>query len=315
MNNKRITSGLIFLFVGIILLLDVLDIIEFNWLEIIRYWPLLIILGGINMLMPNGQSGQIAKLGFTCLLLGFLVFIGFTTPNESLISRFFKGSNIHISTDELEDSIPSSSSKSLAIQLPKNLSVAKANFDIGTTNLKLSSQPSSLLFEAGNSSDSYFLKLTSDSAEDGTATVDLTGKKRKKGRSKNNTTLFKLNKDVVWDLNFDIGASDVQMDLSPFKIRNINFDTGASSVNMKLGRPVETSTINIDAGASSVEIRIPKDVPCQVTSDSGLSSIELGSGFVRKGDGISETANYPQATSKYNIVIDAGVTSFKIIQY
>lgn len=53
MDAKRITTGIIFLFIGIILLLSKMDIIDFNWFEVFRYWPLLIILVGVNILVPK----------------------------------------------------------------------------------------------------------------------------------------------------------------------------------------------------------------------------------------------------------------------
>jgi hypothetical protein len=315
MNNRKITSGLIFLFVGIVLLLDVLDIIEFNWVEIIKYWPLLIILGGINMLMPNSQYGHIAKLGFTCILLGFLAYIGFVTPKQDLLSRFLKGSNIHISTDENNDLDDSNYSHNLSVPLPDTLTYASAYFDMGTTNLHLSDQASSVLFEAKNTSNSYFLELISKVSKEGIPQIHLDGEKKNEGKSKNNRTLIKLNRDAIWDLDFDIGASEVNFDLSTFKIRNINFDTGVSSVKLKLGKPVGHSKVSIDAGASSIEILVPKDAACRIISDGGLSTISMDAGFRNKVDGIRETTNYSNAKEKFDFVVNGGVTSIKIKQY
>ncbi|WP_033564088.1 LiaF transmembrane domain-containing protein [Sphingobacterium sp. SYP-B4668] len=315
MNNRKITSGLIFLFVGIVLLLDVLDIVEFNWVEIIKYWPLLIILGGINMLMPNSEFGHIAKLGFTCILLGFLAYVGFVTPKQDLLSRFLRGSNIHISTNDDDSIADSNYSHSLSVPLPDTLTYASANFDMGTTNLHLSDVASTVLFEAKNTSNSYFMELSSNTSKQGIPHVNLNGEKKNEGKSKNNKTLIKLNKEVVWDLNFDIGASEVNFDLSPFKVRHINFDTGVSSVKLKLGMPVSHSQVNIDAGASSLEILVPKNAACRIVSDGGLSTISMDAGFLNKTDGIRETANYPNAAEKFDFAIDGGVTSIKIKQY
>ena len=46
---------------------------------------------------------------------------------------------------------------------------------------------------------------------------------------------IKLNPKPDWDIKVDVGAADVELDLSLFKIRKLDIDGGASSIDLRLG--------------------------------------------------------------------------------
>ncbi|UIR55084.1 DUF5668 domain-containing protein [Sphingobacterium sp. SRCM116780] len=315
MDAKRITTGIIFLFIGVVLLLSKMDVIEFNWFEVIRYWPLLIILLGVNVLVPKKDIGYIISIGTTCVILGIFTFIGLTTPNQSLLSRIINSrSTVNTNTDD-EDDFKDASHFVFAKNTP-NTTRATANIDLGATALILKDSTATNLFEANNSAEMAFLSLSTVIDDEHETTINLKGKTKKNLDSKDNRTIIKLNKNVEWDLNFDVGAIDINADLSPFKIRNLSFDTGASSTKLKLGNPLQDSKIAIDAGASSMEIYIPKGVACQLISEMALSSIDVDDSFHKDDEtGHYTTANYHNATAKYDITIDAGITSVSIRRY
>jgi len=312
MDAKRITTGIIFLFIGIILLLSKLDVIDFNWFEVFRYWPLLIILVGVNILVPKKDIGYMISIGTTCVILSVFTYIGITTPNQSFISRIMENNNIDIDMDE-EDF--KGTSNFVSAKKIGNITHATANIDLGATQIKLKDTTDSNLFEATNNSNKYFLSLNADSKEEHT-TLDLSGKTKKGINSKGNTTLIKLNKNIIWDLNLDVGAADIQGDLSNFKLRNLTIDAGASNLDLKLGYPQTNSNINIDAGASSIQIAIPKDAACQIMTEMALSSVNADDSFIKGNEtGTLSTPNFDKAKTKFQISIDGGITSVSITRY
>lgn len=314
MDAKRITTGIIFLFIGVILLLSKMDIIEFNWFEVFRYWPLLIILVGVNILVPKKDIGYIISIGTTCVILAIFTFIGITTPNQSLLSRIMENRDVDIDSENEEDFIGTSN----AVSAKKNINTshATANIDLGATQLKLKDTTDSNLFEATNTSDKYFLLLNTDVKNDHATTLNLSGKTKKGIDSKGNSTIIKLNKNVIWDLNFDVGAADMQGDLSNFIFKNLTVDAGASNLDLKLGNPQMVSNINIDAGASSIKIAIPKEAACQIITEMALSSVDADDSFIKSGDkGVLTSPNFESTKNKFKISIDGGITSVTVTRY
>lgn len=314
MDAKRITTGIIFLFIGVILLLSKMDIIEFNWFEVFRYWPLLIILVGVNILVPKKDIGYMISIGTTCVILAIFTFIGITTPNQSFLSRIMENRDLDIDSENEEDFIGTSN----AVSAKKNINTshATANIDLGATKLVLKDTTVANLFEAANTSDKYFLSLNTDVKNDGDATLNLSGKTKKGIDSKGNSTIIKLNKNIIWDLNFDVGAADMQGDLSNFKIKNLTVDAGASNLDLKLGNPQMISNINIDAGASSIKIALPREVACQIITEMALSTVDADDSFIKGGDkGILTSPNFENAKNKFKISIDGGITSVTVSRY
>ena len=124
---------------------------------------------------------------------------------------------------------------------------------------------------------------------------------------------FKLNTAPIWDIKIETGATDLNFDLSKFKVHDIALKGGAAQMVLKMGEPLEYSTITIETGASNVTINIPKDAACSIESSSGLSSTDFPG--IKKEDGHYETDNFASAKNKYHIYIRGGVSDYKVHQY
>ncbi|MCW8312676.1 DUF5668 domain-containing protein [Sphingobacterium thalpophilum] len=315
MNTQRITTGITILFIGVILLLSQLNSISFNWVGIFKYWPLFIVLAGIRMLVPKDQQiGQFIAIGATVVILGFLTFVGLSTPKEPLLTHLLKNKGVNINVDDPNDKTNYTTQK-LEVPLDTKIQRAKLNIDLGATALKNDSSTTTALFTAYNTSKEYLLGMTTQGDSPDKMNITLKGKFRDKDfNGKNNNTYIALNSNIIWNLNFDIGAIDAKLDLSPYKIEAIDIDAGATSLKLKLGQPMATTKVSMDTGASSVEIAIPKDAACRITSDNALSSTDYEGDFL-KSDGFVKTTNYDTATHKFDFDINGGITSIKIRRY
>ena len=316
MNTRRITTGITILFIGVVLLLSQLNTISFNWVGIFRYWPLFIVLAGIRMLVPKDQQiGQFVAIGSTVVILGFLTYIGLSTPKEPLLTELLKSKTLGVrNTDDPNDKTNYSTEK-LTVPLNDKIHSATLNLDLGATSLRNDSSTTSEIFTAFNSSKEYLLGVTvhDDSADK--LDINLKGKfKNKDFNSKNNNTYIALNPNILWSLNFDVGAIDANLDLSPYKIETLDIDAGATSLKLKLGQPQTLTKISMDAGASSIEISIPKNAACRITSDNALSSTDYEGDFL-KSEGEVKSTNYDTAAQKFDFDINGGVASIKIRRY
>ncbi|WP_312187565.1 LiaI-LiaF-like domain-containing protein [Sphingobacterium sp.] len=316
MNTRRITTGITILFIGVVLLLSQLNTISFNWVGIFRYWPLFIVLAGIRMLVPKDQQiGQFVAIGSTVVILGFLTYIGLSTPKESLVNQLLKSKTLGVRDNDDPNDKTNYSTEKLTVPLNDKIHSATLNLDLGATALRNDSSTTSEIFTAFNTSKEYLLGVTVQDESADKLDINLKGKfKNKDYNSKNNNTYIALNPNILWNLNFDVGAIDANLDLSPYKIETLDIDAGATSLKLKLGQPLATTRISMDAGASSIEISIPKNAACRITSDNALSSTDYEGDFL-KSEGEVKSTNYDSAAQKFDFDINGGIASIKIRRY
>jgi len=134
------------------------------------------------------------------------------------------------------------------------------------------------------------------------------------GNDDKDMAMISLNTRPEWEMNIEAGATDLDFDLSKYKMRNVVLKGGAAQFTLKMGEPLENSNITVETGASDVTINIPRDAACTLESSSGLSSTTYD-GFTKKDDGHYETDNFASAKTKYHIHISGGVSDFKVHKY
>jgi len=134
-----------------------------------------------------------------------------------------------------------------------------------------------------------------------------------RGRFKNQLEVA-LNQNPVWDINFNIGASKSNFDLTEYKVKNVSLHTGAASGRMKLGDKYDSTNVDIEMGAASIIVEIPKTSGCSITSDMALVSRDFP-GFYKKYSGYYETENFQSAVKKVFIHVEGGVSSIKVERY
>src|SRR5690606_25969279 len=82
MNKEKLCWGLMLLFVGGVLLLNNLDIIDFYWRSVFSMWPVLLIVVGVNVLVPRKGIGNVIFILVTVAALAFLGYCGMFTPRN-----------------------------------------------------------------------------------------------------------------------------------------------------------------------------------------------------------------------------------------
>jgi hypothetical protein len=157
------------------------------------------------------------------------------------------------------------------------------------------------------------------SMQDSTAILDFSMKNRKghfnwgSDHKSNSATIF-LNPNPIWNINIDAGATELNFDLSKFKVKDLRISGGAASFKVKVGQPLATTNIDVSTGVSEVEISIPQNVACEITSASGLSSSNFD-GFTKKDNGVYTTAGFENAKNKLFIRMTGGISDFKVHRY
>lgn len=306
MNLSKTSSGLVVVFIGVFILLDNLGILNFDWWAVIYFWPVLIILMGVNILLPRRIEGQILSIMATVIVLLFFAYQGLKTSGSKWIS-----------TKNEEVSIEGNQLSLLSRDYDEKVNYAELNIEGGAVEYRISETSAKLIdIEASSSVSSFSL---SSILTNGKAVLDFTQKgtegiKRKRLKAENKASI-RLNPAPIWDIKLEIGAGAADFDLEAFKIRNVDINGGVSAIKLTMGMPAEEiSKVDFDGGVSSLDIRIPQQAGCIIYVESALSSLKFP-GFVKQEDGTYLSDNYTDSSKRIEIRLENGLSSIKVSRY
>jgi hypothetical protein len=72
--------------------------------------------------------------------------------------------------------------------------------------------------------------------------------------------------------------------------------------------------VKVETGVSSVLIKVPREVACEVNTDSFLVSKELP-GFDKVSKGTYVSPNYSSASQNITIHFNSGISSLRVLRY
>ena len=317
MKLNRVMWGVILLFVGVVLLLDNFNVINFYWRNVWAFWPVFLIISGVNILFNRNKSevGNMISIGVLVVMLGVVFYKGQQPPaNKFWIGdRFTKDLDIDINDDK-EDSMQklSFAEPFLAADQAKKTYL---NISGGGTSYKLSGETDSLITADVERRNGNFI-LQKESI-DSVTTLTLKMKDQKGswslGEGGNDVDL-KLNKIPEWNLKMNMGAGEVDLDMSDYKMRSFRFDGGAASIDLKVGELLPIADVYVKTGVADVKIAIPTGSGCRIKTKTGLSAKDFP-GFVKIDNGNYETSNYSSSAKKVFIVLDGGLSNFEVNRY
>lgn len=301
MKVSRIFAGLLIIVLGLSLFLSNFDVLSLDWHFIFRLWPLLLVFAGISVLVSNPKLKAVLY-AVTAILVLVWVFsvasVGWGNFREIFHNH---GSPVH--------------HQEFSQDFEKGVRRAVLSLSSGAGSVYLN-DTTDKLFEANTESNIGDYSLNAD--KDGsTERLDLAFEGKDNhwswGGSKNKVSL-KLNPNINWKLNMDVGACSADFDLSQFAITSMDIKAGASSLKIKLGDKSDTTNVNLNTGVSSATIYVPQSSGCQIRDEAKLSSKSFPD-FAKTGDNLYETSNFENANKKILIEVEAGVSSIKIRRY
>ncbi|WP_343531586.1 DUF5668 domain-containing protein [Pedobacter sp.] len=326
MKYERIIWGVILLFVGGVLLLENLNVIEFYWRNVWGFWPIFLIIGGVNMLLNrNGsQTGSIVSLAILIITLAFLFVRGQERPHGRTWLNLWKDKDVEANIDWDDNDTSETNYEGMKFSEffnPADSSKKTVlNLSGGGTSFKLDEATDSLFEASVNKKRGNFslTKTTTDSTN--TLTFKMNDKRR--GRDRNNWSFntggnevnVRLNTQPTWTMNLSMGAGEIDFDLTKYKVRAVNFDGGAADVKIKIGDLVPIADVHVKTGVANVEIKVPHGSGCRIKAHTGLASKDF-KGFIKKDDGSYETPNYQTSKNKVFIFLDGGLSNFEVDTY
>jgi len=344
MNGTQFLKGLAIILIGVILLLNNLNILEWSvWYDIFRLWPLLLVSLGISLIFRRRLSWLAPLVIVVGIIIGVSAgYMGIDLHLEGRIVTEIETLQREIelvpaiekvaqepeeetareeitteSTTESPDEEPDVDGKEVTVKEPAMVpSVQKANlhlsYDIGVFNLEF---PTPLVYQCQVSYRYPQFKPIEDySISDHEANIHIyhnfLSEPDKQFRNPKNHIDLKLNKEVIYDILIETGATTIDFDLSKFKIEQFSIKSGASDINIIA--PQYDGEININSGVSTIDITIPANVGVILRLDTGISMKELDKEFQIQENNRYISKNYNDSEYQLNINVDSGLSQISI---
>lgn len=294
-ENRPYVLGVLFISIGILCLLDLTGVIAglagWAW----SYWPALLILAGVAVLVRH----PMVRLGVTiatAVILAVLLYEAFR-----LFPCVAEDGNGILEEYILEEPMDSA------------VHAASLRFTAGVGSFSIDGQTGDLVRAWVRSQPGrYALTRTRG---DGYDEINLTGTGgRLHGKRYSNKVEVSLNEVPSWDIVVESGASRLNLDLANYNIRSMKVNVGAADVDLRLGLRGDDTHVEINGGASAVDVEVPVEAGCEVRFGGGLSVKSL-SEFEKVNRRLYRTDNFGSAGRKILLDTDLGVSRFRVRRY
>jgi hypothetical protein len=329
-NSGNIFWGAILVAFGVLMLGVVNDWFQFevSMRELAKYWPILIILGGVAVLFTPRKT---IFNPTTALLIAFAIPLAIYNASSSAIDKVKAEINDDYDFDiEIDDSdndfsfdedSTSSNKTSQNFNVPFDKAIEEVNLEIGggAAEFFLGEAVDDDLFSAetrlfgnkfnleeekkGNTQEISF-KMSSKNGSDNI----------RLGKGMDNDVNLKLSKTPIWNLDLGVGAGELKFDLSDYKVKDIKMETGAANISLKLGDKLKESKVRVESGVAKIKIMVPKGVACQIKMDGALNAKDFD-GFTKSSSGTWRTDNYNTAANKIYLDIESGLSAVSVDRY
>ena len=306
MKTSNIFWGVFFISIGGLVLLGNLTDLNFTWNSAWKFWPMVLILIGVSILVKN-EIGKGIVAGLAALVLALTIYAS-VSATTNLIDNDFEMN--------FGDEVAVFDTTYFSQEYSDSIKTASLNFSGGAGGFKMLTPTDKLLdFRTEGVRENFYLERND---VDSHSEINFEMKsnhsiKLGKNNYKNNVELS-LNSNPEWDLNFDVGAASLDLDLTQYKINKLDIDMGAAALNVKLGNLADVTRFKINAGASDIDILIPDSVGCEIKSDAALSSKNY-EGFSKVSKDLYRSENFDKYLKKIYIDIDCGVSSIDVKKY
>ena len=298
MNNRHrrpgITGPIILISLGVLFLLNNLGFIELNlWDVIMRFWPILLIAIGLDILIGRRSAwgAAIAAGVVLAILAGGIVFF----DNQAQWTYASEDFEIPLgNVEEATISLDPALGYLLVDALPKGSNVLLRGEIRPFSGEKI-----------GKTVDISGTRATIDLRTEGVIVAPFFG-----GWSDQPSWDLALHPEVATDLFVDFGVGKAELDLQDLQIGEIHVEQGLGQMILLLPS-ADNMDINLDGGIGEIRVVIPKDVGVRLRAGVGIGNVQVPSDFTRDGD-FYLSPGYAAAENQIEMVIDLGIGSVQV---
>jgi len=299
MHKRRdILFPFLLIVAGVVVLLSRQGMIAWNIRDLWRFWPLVLVLLGLEMVLTRTRWG--AAL-FLVIALVMVVGVG------ALSTTSFGGRIVE----------PSSESQFLTQELAGAES-AKVSIEFGYGELQVTDlTDSSNLMEGecvhydGDYRCEKSYRVSGDKGHLTLSSEHNNGFGGSWGPGRGSQWMVELNVSVPLALDVRMGSGEATLDLSRLWVTDFDLDGGKGRVEVVFPEDAGRTTAYIEVGIGDVILSIPEEVAARIEIDSGLGSVEVAERFREEGNYyVSE--GFELVSNRLYLEVDGGIGSISI---
>ncbi len=304
-HRPGMVGPILLIAIGLLLLLSNLGRLQFNWWDLWRLWPLILVLIGLDILSRHSRLASALVAVVTLALIGGGVYYLLTRP-EPLRPLADVGSGPHATRTVTED-----------LGGAKEVTV---NLHMGVGQLRLTDlSDSSHLFEGSlNYPTGWSAPEVRYDVQGERGQLTIEGRNRTAwgfyfpGSPNGDDWQVRLSREVPLILDVDGGASSSSLDLRHLTVRELRIGSGVGRMEITFPAEGQNVVARVDGGVGELVLHIPETMPARIRIDGGLGGQQLASRFTRVGEHTYESASYAGAANRLDISIHGGVGSVRV---
>lgn len=319
MDLKRVLEGLTVVAVGLVLLGNTTGWIPWEvWWSIASLWPLLLIAAGIDLIGRSLDNTWLRALG-SLVVIGGLAYAVFVMAPAGPGQLGWLGLRVDRAGEPFYEREPHADGVFIGSATIKG---GVGELDVGAGDDLVSIEGESPFgkpsLETGPGTRMRGSLVASSSIDVRVEYPDRGAPFLGLGRR--SRLEVDLDREVVWSLDVDAGVSQLDVDLSELHVARLDLDMGVSSGTVKLGEPeYRSGDVAVDAGVSTMKVLVPEGVGVRLKVKEGIGNVDVGDGFrqVPDQDGrrMWESDGYDDASRKWNLTVNAGVSNIRVERY
>jgi hypothetical protein len=290
-RHVKLVGPTILIGIGVILLLNNLGYLDWNFWDILNLWPILLVAAGLELLV--GRRSLLGSLLSAIIVLGLIV-----------------GGVWFVSTSDLTRP----TAQAIEIREPRG--------DITAARVTLSPAVAQINVKALNDSGN-FVEGTVRRRSNERVTDSFTGGRtaRLDVKTSGNAGVamgaggrypwdFGFHPDVKLDLSIDAGMGDVNLDLNTLTIESVKVNAGMGIVTIKLPATGKFD-VDIDSGMGTVVIEVPDGLGVRLQTEAAIVGRNLPANYTRNNNRYT-SPNYNTTENRANIQVNLGLGSITI---
>lgn len=306
-HRPSLVGPAILIFVGIAFLLGNLGLLRVNWWDLLRLWPAILILAGLDILARHSRLLSAVLAVAIIAALGGLFYVLVTSPE--LLQHALAGPQARLALYEAAEDLGGARQVDVAIRM-------------GTGRLELTAlDDSPRLFEG----DLRYREGWSGRRPEVSYSVSgERGQLAIESRSVHGWVLpfgsspggeqwtIGLTREVPLNISVDAGASQSLLDLRHLRLQDLRVKAGVGRMEVFFPAEGERMTAHIEGGVGQLVLHVPESVQARVRVSGGLGNKDLAERFRPIGDEVYETAGYASAASRLDIRVEGGIGALRV---
>ena len=294
-NRRRsITGPLILIAIGLFFLLSNLDLIDLNiWDVILRFWPILIIAAGLDILIGQRSAwGAALALVVVLAILAGGIYLFDTQPQWTNMA------------DDVE--IPLGKAEKALVTLEPALGYLQMDALPEGSTILLAGE----LRPFGREEISETVDFSGTLTTIHLKTEGISGVPFISGGSGQPLWDLALHPGVTTDVNVDLGVGKVELDLRDTQIDSVDVEYGLGQAILLLPA-ADDLEVHIEGGIGEIRVVIPDDVGVRLRAEIGLGNVQVPSSFLRDGD-YYLSPGYAAAVNQIEMTLNLAIGSIQV---